>query len=241
MSPFKGNKREAAMEASHVAQAELAEVGQQIVDALEERGVVFINPGVKTDGWRIIERYVQREHNAALLTDLARAAFPIKQPGDAAPVIERLAGRFGVVDEGWLQTPVGYHDKTLYLWFENGLIGEALLVHPAMYKANSGEGHRMYEEMRSMYMMTKAESYRMYVEMRNRRVTYEEKAGKTVSLKYATFALCPCVYDEKHHRGWVKFGQEWQEINYADVFCKAKVASKAEFGQMFPQLPMPSS
>jgi hypothetical protein len=222
VSPFQGDKWKAAMDASHVAQAELAEVGQQIAQELGDLGVALINPGVKKDGWRVIERFVQRDHNAALLTDLARAAFPIKEPADAEPVIERLARRFGVVDEGWLQTPVGYADKTLYLWFANGLIGEVLIVNPEMYKANSGEGHRMY------------------VDMRTWGVTEKEKAAKTASLKYATFALCPSVYDDEHHRGWVKFDQEWQEINYADIWFKAKVASKAEFDQMFPQLSMPA-
>ena len=60
-----------------------------------------------------------------------------------------------------------------------------------------------------------------------------------MSLECATFALYPRVYDPENNRGWVKVGQEWREINYADIFCKTKVASKAEFDQMFPQLAMP--
>lgn len=104
----------------------------------------------------------------------------------------------------------------------SGLIGEVLIVNPDMYMANSGEGYRMYADMRTW------------------EVTEKEKAAKTMSLKYAAFAPCPSVYNEHHHRGWVKFGQERREINCADVWFKAKIAAKAEFDQTFPQLSMPA-
>jgi len=210
------------MDASQVAQAELAEAGRQIVEELAEFSVGFINPGVNKNREQIMQRFEERDHNAALLTDLAHATFLIHESQHAEPVIDLLAKHFGLVDTGWLQTPVGYGDKALNLQFANGLIGEVLIMHPDMYKASSGEGHRLYKEMRTL------------------RVTEEQKPGKPTSLKYATFELYPRVYDDGELRGWVKFGQKWREINYADICLKAKVASKAEFDQMFPQLSIPS-
>jgi len=223
VSPFRGDKVEAAMDASQVAQAELAKAGQQIVAELGEFDVKFINPGVRTNRERIMERFEERDRNAALLTDLAHATFLVQEPQHAGPVIERLAKRFGLVDTGWLQTPVGYGDKTLNLQFANGLIGEVLIMPPEMYKASRGEGRRLYEEMRALGVIE------------------EQKPGKPTALKYATFELHPCVYDDEQLRGWVKFGQEWREIDYADICLKGKVASRAEFDQIFAQLSMPNT
>lgn len=143
-SPFQADVN-AAMAASHEAQAQLGEVGEQIAKRF---GIEFKNPGVKTDKERIMQKLEQRGGNAARLTDLARGAFLVKTPEQAQQVVEALGEHFGVADEGWRLTPDNYADRSLNLHFPNGLIGEIQVSEPQMFDVKMGEGHKLYEEMR---------------------------------------------------------------------------------------------
>jgi hypothetical protein len=146
-SPFKDNIQ-GAITAAPAAQAQLVEAGNQI--ASEIPGVQFKNPGVKTNVDRIQEK-VEAKGGAERVTDLARASFYIESPEQAQQIADKLAERFGIVEEDWKTTPVNYTDKALNIQFPNGLIGEMQMMHPIMAHAKSeagGGGHNLYVEWR---------------------------------------------------------------------------------------------
>jgi hypothetical protein len=57
------------------------------------------------------------------------------------------------------------------------------------------------------------------------------------NLKYASFELNPCVFDDRE--AWVLFVPErgWTQMNLAEVNVTAALKGKAEFDKLFPHLP----
>lgn len=132
------------MEASRPAQAELGRVGRQI--AKDMPGVEeFVNPGVKDNRESIDKKMVKYDGQVERFTDLARATFIVDKPERAGPIAAALGRHFGVVEENWRATNVGYTDKTMNLRFANGLIGEVQLMNRAMSDAKS-VGHKFYKQ-----------------------------------------------------------------------------------------------
>jgi hypothetical protein len=77
--------------------------------------------------------------------DIARVAFKANTIDAADAFIAGMAKRFHVVDEGWIQTPVGYFDRKAAVVFDDGSVGEIQILPPGMAEAKSGGGHDAYK------------------------------------------------------------------------------------------------
>jgi hypothetical protein len=125
-------------------QKAIGDAGRQIADEL---GVEFRDPGVKANRDRILQKMGDKKPGT--LTDIVRSGFDIKTPEQADAIIDRLAQRFEVIDEGWFTTVGGYFDRKLYVRFPDGMIGEVQMWPPGLFKAKEFDGgHKLYEAMR---------------------------------------------------------------------------------------------
>jgi len=159
------------MGAAREAQTHLARIGEQMAEHVIEldpnyppekyhfrkrpslaahpiKGLTFVNPGVKLDRDRIRDK-ANKRGGIEKVTDLTRGSFLVDHPNTAGRITKELGKHFAVADEDWFQRPEGYGDKALQLRFPSGMIGEMQILHPAMYKAKMGEGHRLYNQTKA--------------------------------------------------------------------------------------------
>lgn len=64
--------------------------------------------------------------------------------------------------------------------------------------------------------------------------------GSTMTLKFATFEMSPCVYDEEAGKAWVLWDRArgWYPMPFAEVWPNAKLfRSNAERDEVFAGLP----
>jgi len=125
----------------------LGAAGRTIADEL---GIVFSDPGPKTAESARRKFAVKGYDSPGEMTDLVRGGFSVDRPELADRVVEALAEKFDVVDEGWSTTPLGYIDRKVLVRFADGQIGEIQLWEPNLIAAKSGEGHALYEEWRQL-------------------------------------------------------------------------------------------
>jgi hypothetical protein len=127
--------------------AELDQAGAEIAAAL---GIKFTPAAVKDRA--VAEAKVGRKGygSPAQVVDIVRGGFLIEDPALADRVVAMMAERFDVLDEGWTKTPAGYLDRKALLRFEDGVLAELQLWHPAMLEAKSTAGHKLYEQMREL-------------------------------------------------------------------------------------------
>jgi hypothetical protein len=158
---------ETMLEAAPANQARLAQEADAIAADL---GLKFKNPGVKALPLAQIQaiadeaarakkqkgydRFVEKaagQPKPGAVTDLVRGGFDISSPKQGDEIVARLAQRFNVIDEGWVETPVGYFDRKVYVRFDDGMIGEVQLWEPSLLRAKEeGGGHKLYEQWRSL-------------------------------------------------------------------------------------------
>ncbi len=129
------------------AQDNLAEAGQQIA---AETGARFKNPGVKertTSEEKLVRKGYQ---GAGRLTDVVRGGFLVDSVEQADQVVEQLARRYEVIDEGWEVTELGYFDRKLMVRFQSGLVGEVQMWAEPILNAKKGRGTQLYNAIRSL-------------------------------------------------------------------------------------------
>lgn len=113
-------------------------------------GAEWRDPGVKRKETAAEKMLRKRYDSTKRLTDVVRGGFVVKAPADADGIAADLAARFTVFDEGWRMTEAGYFDRKLMVQFDDGTIGEVQFWHPDMLSRKDSEGHRLYEEMRTL-------------------------------------------------------------------------------------------
>jgi hypothetical protein len=133
-------------EAIPAHQKALSEFGAEIG---KKHGATFKNPGLKkrVTAQQKMER--KRYNDTRQLTDLVRAGYVVDTPEQAEAIINDLAGKWKVVDEGWNVSDAGFFDRKLLVQFEDGSIGEVQMWHPDMFTAKE-DGHKLYEQMRGL-------------------------------------------------------------------------------------------
>lgn len=128
-------------------QRELADAGQAVAAAL---GVRFIDPGMKAR--EAAEQKIARKSydDARSLTDVVRGGFVITSDAQRPAIVEALAARFEIADEGFKATQAGYADQKILVRFGNGVVGEVQIVGEAMQAAKKGAGHQLYRKARAL-------------------------------------------------------------------------------------------
>lgn len=119
------------------------------INAKVDHGSELVDPGVKSEG-RIIEK-VEAGREPAAVTDAVRLGFIVPEPGLADQIVDSLAQRYAVADEGWVTTPAGYIDRKVLIRFSDGMIGEVQMWPPTMYAAKMpGGGEALYAKARTL-------------------------------------------------------------------------------------------
>lgn len=105
------------------------------------------NPGFKAkDGLRGIAEKIRRKgyDDAREVTDAIRAGVIIDSPDQASAVVAALRNSFGIIDEGWKTTPVGYTDRKIVVVMPEGHLAEVQIWSRETFAAKSA-GHKLYE------------------------------------------------------------------------------------------------
>ena len=115
-----------------------------------EGDVKVLDPGVKkrtTTEQKIIRKGYA---DAGELTDVIRAGFTTRTPAQADLLIERLAQKFELLDEGVNVTDMGYFDRVTLVRFPDGKVAELQVWSDPMAAAKFGEGHKLYDQAREL-------------------------------------------------------------------------------------------
>jgi hypothetical protein len=130
-------------------QQRLGDAGREIA---KEAGVTFIDPGPKTNRQRIVEKTASKPgRTAASISDTSRGGFVLSAPEQGDQIVQALAKRFEVADEGWARTPEGYVDRKVVVRFADGQLGEIQMWEPHVLDAKERRGgHALYEQMRAL-------------------------------------------------------------------------------------------
>lgn len=117
----------------------------------KETGAILGNPGVK-DRAKAEEKIGRKGYRSTRqLTDLVRAGFTVTSPDQAQRVINMLAQKFHVMDQGWAVTPQFYFDRKVLVRFSDGTIGEVQIWEPSLIDAKTNKGgHDLYEAAREL-------------------------------------------------------------------------------------------
>lgn len=129
------------------AQENLAEAGRELAATT---GARFKDPGIKKRPTSEEKMLRKGYADAGRLTDVVRGGFLVDSVAQADAIVEGLARRFALVDEGWEVTSAGYFDRKIMLRFESGLVGEVQMWAEPILEAKLGRGTELYNEMRSL-------------------------------------------------------------------------------------------
>ena len=135
----------------------LNEVGAKLEEELGLKYVTGKQPLAGPYGEKLLEsarekliRKPEYENDPANLTDLSRATFVIDSPADAQTVVDNLASRSQVFDEGWyVQPESGYLDRKLLVQAPNGGISEIQIIPSNVYREKDGRGWALYQMART--------------------------------------------------------------------------------------------
>ena len=76
------------------------------------------------------------------MTDVVRIGFTVETPQLADQIIDRLARKFEVLDEGWKINSVSFVDRKALVRFADGTVGEVQFWPPGIFEAKEFEGGR---------------------------------------------------------------------------------------------------
>jgi hypothetical protein len=117
--------------------------------AAEHFNLHFQDPGVK--GEKRIREKIEEGKRPQDITDIVRGGLNVDDPGNADAIVEKLAEKFEVADQGWWKTEEGYFDRKAIVRFPDGQVGEVQFWPPGMLDAKEKQGgHKLYEEFRSL-------------------------------------------------------------------------------------------
>lgn len=131
--------------AAPTRQAELTAAGEDIAGKV---GVEFKAAKIKDRATAEQKMARKGYRSTAQLTDVVRGGFIVDTPTKADLVVDELARRFEVLDEGWGAARGGYIDRKVLVRFPDGTVGEIQLWEPHMLSAKSAGGHALYERWR---------------------------------------------------------------------------------------------
>ncbi len=130
-------------------QVALAALGTEIQGAL---GVEFQQPPPGKEiksAERILEKLGEGYDGPHQLRDISRATFIVPTGEKADLVVGALSARGTVYDRGWARDKAGYSAQFLYLQHPNGGVSEIQMVPSGIQTVKSGQGHKLYEVMRT--------------------------------------------------------------------------------------------
>lgn len=130
-------------------QATLAKECQAIADELGGE-VVFMDPGVKSRTGAEEKLGRKGYKGAGQIVDVIRMGFIARVPELSRQILERLARKFELDDQGVTFTGLGYMDHKALIRFPDGRVAELQIWDEPMLLAKEGPGHQLYEEMRVM-------------------------------------------------------------------------------------------
>lgn len=125
----------------------LAKTNQQILgrsgsSIAKKLGVKFKNPGIKGEldrGKRMAEK-AQAKGGIRALSDITRGGFAVQTVQQADQVVEELAKKYKVIDEGFTVTEMGYFDRKLMIINKNGQLGEVQIWAEPLFSAKLEKG-----------------------------------------------------------------------------------------------------
>lgn len=125
----------------------LAKTNQQILgrsgsSIAKKLGVKFKNPGIKGEldrGKRMAEK-AQAKGGIRALSDITRGGFAVQTVQQADQVVEELAKKYRVIDEGFTVTDLGYFDRKLMIVNKNGQLGEVQIWAEPLFSAKIEKG-----------------------------------------------------------------------------------------------------
>lgn len=126
-------------------QAELRAAGEDIAGKV---GVEFKAAKIKDRATAEQKMTRKGYRSTAQLTDVVRGGFIVDTPAKADRIVDELAGRFEVLDEGWVRNGQGYVDRKVLVRFPDGTVAEIQLWEPHMLAAKKAGGHALYERWR---------------------------------------------------------------------------------------------
>lgn len=127
-------------------QGALEEAGDWI--RVDVPGVRFVSNGLKDRAAAAAKISRKGYVDASQLTDIVRAGFVVSRPAQAEKVVQGLAQRFDILDEGWSATPAGYFDRKVLIRFPDGEIGEVQIWPDKVLAAKKAKGHQLYRQAR---------------------------------------------------------------------------------------------
>jgi hypothetical protein len=148
---------------------------QEFVDAMKIKGPVVVIAGIK--GQKRAAEKVQQDYNGdwTKLGDLVRATVAVDHVEDLSNTVDHV--RQHMAKNGWKlaskpkdrygnPTEAGYRDIMMKFVGPNGMTAELQVNTKAMIVAKEGEGHRLYEQARSLDGKIRSE---------NREPTHDER------------------------------------------------------------------
>ena len=126
---------------------DLAKTNQQILgrsgsSIAKKLGIKFKNPGIKGEadrGKRMAEK-AQKKGGIRALSDITRGGFAVQTVQQADQVVEELAKKYRVIDEGFTVTDLGYFDRKLMIINKNGQLGEVQIWAEPLFSAKIEKG-----------------------------------------------------------------------------------------------------
>lgn len=147
-----GNQPARAFDDIYGGRAEMwqAQLGVAGDDIARQVGARFGNPGIKKRAEAEAKIGRKNYRSTSQITDIVRAGFMVDHPDQVQRIINMLAQRFRVLDEGWKINDVNYFDRKALVQFPDGTIGEIQFWEPSLIAAKNGEGHKLYEKARAL-------------------------------------------------------------------------------------------
>lgn len=113
----------------------------------QETGAVYHSGPIKKVD-RVLEK-MTAGRRIQDVKDIVRSTFTTTTPEQADAVVKAMAKHLPVTDEGFAATSSGYFDRATNVKFDNGQIGEVLIMPPEMAAVKS-ESHKLYEGVRNL-------------------------------------------------------------------------------------------
>lgn len=121
-------------------QSQLGVEGERIAQAT---GARLENKGIKKRATAEAKIGRKGYKSTSELTDIVRMGFMVDHPDQAQRIINMLAQRWRVLDNGWVIYPGGYFDRKANIQFPDGTIGEVQFWEPSILAAKKGAGREL--------------------------------------------------------------------------------------------------